>query len=954
MECNARRIKRAREGGMLKAYYEQNGCVGVLPPRAYYIPFDGSETQHTRREDSARFLSLNGVWKITPYACVADAENFFEREGDKEINVPFCVQFYGYDYFQYTNVKYPFPFNPPKIPAQNPCYHLSRKFDYKGGGEKAYLVFEGVDSCFYVYLNGKEVGFSQISHRISEFDVTPYIKEGENKLDVLVLKWCKGSYLEDQDKWRFTGIFRDVYLLRRPEGHIVDFKITTDISGEDGIVEFENRSDATASLTLCDKTQTAEGGKRVRFEVKNARLWSAETPYLYDLTIECAHETIYQRVGICTSEVKDGIFLFNHKPVKFYGVNRHDFHPQKGMAVGYEDMLADIKLMKKLSVNAVRTSHYPASPLFLELCSEYGLYVMSESDVECHGCVLKNGDYDTKNFSVLAEDEDFKEAFLLRQIVNVETNKNMPCVVMWSIGNESGWGKNLIAAAEEVKRRDDRPVHYEGIFYCDRKKYDYYNAPLDVVSRMYPTWQWMKDGYLSDKKEKRPLVLCEYAHAMGNGPGSLEEYWRVMESSPRFMGGFIWEWKDHGILTEQGYRYGGDFGEKQHDGNFCIDGIVAPDLKLKAGTLMMKKAYQPLAFEKRGGELVVFNKNYFAAECGTLCLERAGSMEKHAVLIGPRESVCIPAEGDFNVRYFREGAEDECAREQFYTAPEKQIPFTASQFSVSEEEGLLRVTAGETKYALDLKTGEIESVTKGNERYGRIALNLWRAPLDNDMFIRKKWEESGLMDARPRVKKYRVTQEGITFRIEAASVGRSPVLKAELCYSFAEEGVRIDVVYKVLQARKLVFLPRIGFALKLPAAYHKLRYLAYGERETYCDCRSFAFKGEYEGEVASQYHRYVKPQESGSHCGAEWAEVTDGTNLIRAEGMKSFSALPYSAEELTKAKHDDELPISDATYFSADLWMSGLGTNACGPLPDEEYRVPNQGAGSVCFFFKTK
>ena len=662
---------------MLKKYYEADRSVGTEPLRAYYVPFGKGAEPSYNREESERFLSLNGTWKIRAYESVSDADGFWNGAGDEEIPVPSCVQYYGYDFFQYTNVRYPFPFDPPHVPAKNPAYHYSRTFTGRGKGEKTYLVFEGVDSCFYLYVNGAFAGYSQISHRISEFDITRLVTEGENKIDVLVLKWNFGSYLEDQDKWRFTGIFRDVYLLFRPSKHLTDYKIETFVRGADGVVAFENRSKLSAKLTFNGESKEVGAGGSVSFLVKDARLWSAETPYLYPLSVECGEEVVFERVGIRTSEVKDGVYLLNGKPVKFYGVNRHDFHPEKGAAVSLEDMRGDILLMKKLNVNAVRTSHYPSSPLFYELCDEYGIYVMSESDLESHGSVMCDDTSYCTGFALVPQNPVFADNSLQRQRCNVEQNKNRPSVVIWSIGNEAGWGRNMIESAKEIRRLDSRPVHYEGVWNRDPEEFgkeDYYGAPLDLVSRMYPDISWMKNEYLTDERETRPLVLCEYAHAMGNGPGSLKDYWELMESSERFTGGFVWEWADHGVkYGGDGFRYGGDFGEYEHDSNFCIDGIVSPDRKIKAGTLSMKHAYQPLRFTRKGNELVVFNKNFFAAEVGELCLKQSGE-KRERVCIPPRGSISVAVEeGNLNAEYFR--GDERVAHAQFLATKEELPAF---------------------------------------------------------------------------------------------------------------------------------------------------------------------------------------------------------------------------------------------------------------------------------------
>lgn len=942
---------------MLKPYYKNTRSVGTSPARSYYVPFGVDDKMSYDREDSSRYTSLDGVWNIEAYDSVLDADKFWERTGRAEIPVPSCVQYYGYDHFRYANDRYPFPYDPPHVPNKNPAYHYSRYFDFYASackGEKTYIVFEGVDSCFYVYVNGKEVGYSQISHRISEFDITEFVENGKNKLDVLVLKWNKGSYLEDQDKWRFTGIFRDVYLLRRPSSHITDYKIDTAIDGDNGIVTFANNSDIAATVTLGSETKQARAREKVVFTVVDAKLWSAETPYLYDMRIEANGEAIYARVGIRTTAIENGIYLFNGKPVKFYGVNRHDFHPEKGYAVSREDMLNDVKLMKALNVNAVRTSHYPSSPLFYELCDEYGLYVMSESDLENHGYTRSDGGYDwaIKSFP---DDKSFEQSIVERSVCNVEEHKNFACVVMWSLGNESGWGNNEKQALKAVTALDGRPVHYEGIYPYVAGDEEYYNGSgLKLVSRMYSSPEWMVKDFLGDKKETRPFVLCEYAHAMGNGPGGLKEYWELMESSDRFMGGFIWEWADHGVKygKEKGFKYGGDFGENLSDGNFCVDGIVSPDRKIKAGTKQMKYYYQPLAFERDGGKLVVKSKNFFGALTGELVITQNGKAQSHAVCIPPRESISVDtADGDLTARFFVDG--EERAHAQF-VGQKPSAEFAPVNIAAELDGHALVVTAGKNVYRLDIQSGEIEGVKADGAEYGRIAFNLLRAPVDNDMYIKQKWDARYLKFAKPYTREYRVEKNRVVFDIVVAADSILPVLGATLTYSFCENGVRIAADYKVNDGTKFEFLPRIGFALKLDGAFDKLKYCAYGDDETYCDMYEYAIKGEYESAVKDQYKHYIKPQESGSHYLPDYAELSDGKRVVRVNGMTSFSALPYSVQQLESVAHDYELPPSDGTYLSVDYFMSGLGTNACGHLPFEGYVTPNVGNGAIEFYFYEK
>ena len=940
---------------MLEKYYEYCNSINTLPARAYFVPFSKGQVRD-EREKSTRFQSLNGIWKITPYNSVLGADGFWEKDGEKDIPVPSCVQYFGYDYFQYTNINYPFPFDPPHIPKMNPSYHYSKRFCVDKLDECTYLLFEGVDSAFYVYLNGKFVGYSCISHRISEFDVANFVQLGENKIDVLVLKWNAGSYLEDQDNWRFTGIFRDVYLLHRPKEHITDYFIDTKIDGTNGVVIFENRSQVEIFVQLQGQEKQVNAGEKVEFIIENAKLWSAEEANLYDITLLCNGEVIFERVGIRTSEVKDGIYLFNGKPIKLYGINRHDFHPDKGASVSYEDMKKDVLLMKQYNVNAVRTSHYPSSPLFYELCDEYGLYVMSESDVESHGGAnigafgLSYGE----RIAFLEKSQCFTNEFAERQIHNIEVYKNKTCVMMWSIGNESGWGDGCKKAIAEIKKRDARPIQYEGVweFYANQDTWgDYYESGLDIASRMYPTPQWIQEEFLNDEKETRPLVLCEYAHAMGNGPGGLDEYWEVMESNPRFMGGFIWEWADHGIrYNGKDFRYGGDFGEKMHDGNFCIDGIVSQDRNEKSGTLQMKKCYQPLKFVKCGNHVRIESKNYFAPLKGEL--EIIGEkITRQSVEILPLGSIELEIEKGSVILNFYVN-KNKVAFAQFLEETEKKTEFIPTKkLKIAENDLYILVETQKILYKVNKITGEITEIYANGVKYNGLNLNLYRAPTDNDRYVRWQWDSHHLRYVRPDVRKIWIESNKLFVNIIVGYAQYKPLLNATMSYSFSENGVEIGVDYECGEKEYFPYLPRIGFLMELPKTYRNLKYLGYGPQETYWDMHTFAQFGEYESRVEKEYYPHIRPQESGSHFGVEWAEITDGNNMIRIEGMQSFSAIPYSQEVLADTLHHDELPESDSVYLSADIFMSGLGTNSCGPLPDEEYRTPRKGCGKVRFLF---
>lgn len=596
-------------------YIEQLNRIGTQPHRSYYVPFKETDKVKYRfgiydRNSSSAFISLDGEWLIKEHIGL-DGIDVKEELCDK-ITVPSCVQMNGYDQIQYLNFRYPFPYDPPYVPKENPCWHYRRNFSIeKASNERYYMIFEGVDSAFYLYVNGELKGYSQISHSVSEFDVTDMLIDGENTVDVIVLKWCASSYLECQDKFRFSGIFRNVYLLKRPEKHIVDYKITSGLDGEQGYIDFENRSPVDILVEGMGKSAFVSSGKRVRISVGKVKIWSCDNPNLYGLTLSANGEKIIENIGFRTVEITDGIFKINGVPEKLKGVNRHDFNPKTGATVSLADMEKDLRLMKCLNVNAVRTSHYPSCPEFYLLCDKIGLYVMDEADLESHGAGAYTGSFvcpETEDGSFafskqtlsswkkFADDMFWSDGILDRHTALVERDKNRSCVVMWSLGNESCFGKSFYAGADYIKKNDYRPIQYEGISRSGKKAY--YSKRLDVLSVMYYSPEWIKNVYLKDEKETRPLIFCEYSHAMGNSNGDLADYWRVIYQEPRVIGAFVWEWADHSVIKNGKHYYGGDFGEKDHDGNFCVDGLITSDRKIKPGALEMKAVYGGKIYHK--------------------------------------------------------------------------------------------------------------------------------------------------------------------------------------------------------------------------------------------------------------------------------------------------------------------------------------------------------------------
>ena len=939
----------------MEKYYLKDEFIGVESPRAYYIPFGDKTAVFKDREESDRFLSLDGTWNIEEYSSVLLVPDDFYLSAPKDtIDVPSCVQTKGYDKNQYTNVRYPFPFDPPFVPNENPAYHYKRTFDLKKReGEKYYLNFEGVDSCFYLFVNGKFVGFSQISHRISEFDITEFTVNGKNVLDVLVLKWCLGSYFEDQDKLRFTGIFRDVYLLTRPENHVTDYKIET---FKDGTVTFSLLSGEKATVTFNGKEREVKCGETAVFFVPSPKLWSAETPYLYDLVICSNGEYIGEKVGIREVWTENGVFYFNGEPIKLCGVNRHDFNPINGATVSKENIIKDLTVMKELNVNAIRTSHYPSCPELYKLCDEYGFYVMSESDLECHGVSTHddNREY-MEQFDDFAKDEKYQKIFLDRQEVNVKVNKNRPCVFSWSLGNESGYGINFIKCYDFVKDLDKtRPVHYEHAHYIDfgkkRKSKAYYNSKVDMQSFMYLGYAEFI-ALILDRKEKRPFLLCEYCHAMGNSPGDLKFYWDRIRKSDRYMGGFVWEFKDHGLKIDGKERYGGDYGETLHDGNFCIDGITNSDCEITPKSLEMKKVYEPIEFLYSGGSLTIKSRLFFKTLDFTLSVTKKNGREiveekTYDVALPPKEekiinigdagsvivSATLKEDDGLNKKGF-EFAREGFVREDNFT-PEKAVPVIPK---VTESAEYFTVSGGDTEIIISKLTGEICGAKKNGKDYllTPMKFNIYRAPTDNDRIIRAKWERLNYQFAKSETRSIEKKEHGFIIKGVVGADSLLPVLNYTLEYVFIRGGVSVNVAYSLTD--KDARIPAIGFYFAADKAFKDVEYYGYGPNESYVDKRLSAIKDYYKTTVDKMETGYLKPQENGSRYGTNLFTIKDGDRALKFTGEFSFSALPHSVEEYIKTPHAWELPESKATYIRIDGAMAGVGSNSCGPEMMKEF-----------------
>ena len=619
-------------------YYEDLSVLhdNTMPARAYYMPASKRmDDLVEHRELSDRMQLLNGTWKFQYFDSIYDMKDAFYEdgysvEGFDEIKVPSVWQMAGYDTHQYTNIRYPFPFDPPYVPQDIPCGAYVHTFDYAkdAAAPKAYLNFEGVDSCFYVWLNGTYVGYSQVSHMTSEFDVTDVLREGENRISVLVMKWCDGSYLEDQDKFRMSGIFRDVYLLKRPEKGIRDYRITTQLDSDiarinltaafyeptEVRVKLEDKNGAVVSEGVI-----SESGEST-FEIVDYTFWNTENPYLYTIILETEQEVIVDHIALRKIEIKNQVIYLNGQKIKFRGVNRHDSDPVTGFTISMEQIKTDLTLMKQHNFNAIRSSHYPNAPFFYEMCDRYGFMVIDEADIEAHGpfMLYRKEDTDYNRFKrwneKIADDPVWEAAIVDRVKLMVERDKNRFCIVMWSMGNESAYGCNFEKALAWTKGFDpERITQYESARYRNYDvTYDYGN--LDLYSRMYPALTEIEE-YL-EKDGSKPFLLVEYCHSMGNGPGDFEDYFQMIQAEDKMCGGFVWEWCDHAIahgVAENGktiYAYGGDHGEVIHDSNFCMDGLVYPDRRIHTGLLEYKNVYRParvVSYDAASGELVLHN-----------------------------------------------------------------------------------------------------------------------------------------------------------------------------------------------------------------------------------------------------------------------------------------------------------------------------------------------------------
>ncbi|RHA70240.1 DUF4981 domain-containing protein [Roseburia intestinalis] len=989
-------------------YYENLSVLheNTMPARAYYIPASRRmDNLVEHREESDRMQLLNGTWKFQYFNSIYDIQDsFFEKNYDTEnfdeIQVPSVWQMAGYDTHQYTNIRYPFPFDPPYVPQDIPCGVYVHTFEYSRDEKapKSFLNFEGVDSCFYVWINGSYIGYSQVSHMTSEFDVTDVLQDGTNTVAVLVMKWCDGSYLEDQDKFRMSGIFRDVYILKRPKQAISDYHIKTRIEDMLAKVEIEMKfySPLNVKISIEDRNgavvalgSIAEEGKAV-LEIASPELWNTENPYLYKLILETENEVIVDHIALRKIEIKDQVIYLNGQKIKFRGVNRHDSDPVTGFTINTEQITTDLTLMKQHNFNAIRSSHYPNAPFFYEMCDKYGFMVIDEADIEAHGpfMIYRREDTDYNRFKrwneKIADDPVWEEAIVDRVKLMVERDKNRFCIVMWSMGNESAYGCNFEKALEWTKNFDpDRITQYESARYRNYDEtYDYSN--LDMYSRMYPALSEIQE-YL-DKDGSKPFLLVEYCHSMGNGPGDFEDYFQMIQDNDKMCGGFVWEWCDHAIAhgtAENGktiYAYGGDHGEEIHDGNFCMDGLVYPDRTVHTGLLEYKNVYRParvISYNKESGELVLHNymdfddlKDYVKISYE---LTQDGLMISKGIL--PEFSVAPHGEGKTNLK-INVPENGKCYLKLIYhlkkelplldedhilgfdeievskedtkcKLAEKWIPKTVvdSELQVNENDTQIHIKGREFAYTIDKRTALFTEMKFAGREYLNhpMELNIWRAPTDNDMYIKSEWKKAHYDKAYTRAYTTEVVQGkyGVKITSHASVVAETvqKILDVTITWKIEAAG-KIDADIAVTKDDEFPDLPRFGVRMFLDKKLSAVRYFGMGPQESYCDKHQAASHGLYRADVGDLHEDYIRPQENGSHYDCEYVELNNSRYGIVASAEKAFSfnASYYTQEELEKKTHNYELIESDSVVFCVDYALNGIGSNSCGPVVLDQYR----------------
>lgn len=944
-------------------------------------------------KDSQKKISLNGEWAFKYVDAPELSPEGFEQsgacEGWDKIDVPSVWQLRGYDKMHYTDVLYPFPVNPPHVPDENPTgiYKKTVVLDEQWMEKDTVLKFHGVDSAFDVWVNGNHVGFGKVSRLPSEFDITGFVKTGENDITVRVYKWSDGTYLEDQDMWWLSGIYRDVELINEEKNAVLDLRVngTLDDSYKNGFFTAGitmKQAGTNLGWKLSYKGKTVLEGELVsegkdiciEAEIPEVHTWTAETPELYEFTVMTENQEVTVRCGFRKIEIKDKNFRVNNQVILLNGVNHHDYNPREGRRVTREQMESDIRLMKQYNINAVRCSHYPANEYFYDLCDEYGLYVIDEADLECHGFEW------VENYTWITDDETWKDAYVDRSVRMVKRDRNHPSIIMWSMGNESAFGCNFRSAAEAIRELDDtRLVHYEGDFEAE---------VTDVYSTMYTRLKGLKEIAEYQIKGDKPHVMCEYGHAMGNGPGGLKAYQDMYRKYKRLQGGFLWEWYDHGIYTEEKdkkyYKYGGNYGDFPTNGNFCIDGILMPDRTPSPGMEEYKQIIAPVEITAVEGSMNKLQiRNYYDfLNLDTTTLYWEVKAEDQMIQDGTVEGLSVaPHEGKIitlpitafelqeNTDYYLNLTV--CQKEERNYAPagyeikKVQIPMqirkdgfsvreTADKLQVTEGQGVLTVENSRVTAKFSTVFGKLISFGKDGKEYLTEGprMNVYRATIDNDMYKKEDWmnkyfiqkpvEETEYVSCLKEDDKV-IVQIGTFFSCYNQSWG----FECDYTYTVYSCGqMKVEIQGKAVQRGKLepAFLPRIGVIMKGNKNFQKAMWYGMGPGESYVDSKAASIMGIYENTVDGMMTDYVFPQENGHHEQVKWFRIGDGKDglLCKMEEKLGLNLANYTDESLEKAQHPFEIEKADDVIIHLDYRQSGLGSNSCGEEQLEENKVKLQ------------
>ncbi len=975
----------------------------VMTPRSYFIPFSSLDELdkvdiRNERYNSDLVECLSGEWEFKYYSNCLDVPESFDTDSIEfdTVTVPSTWQHTGYERPYYVNTRYQFKPNPPQIPEDCPCGIYRKIINIEDSAQNFYLCFLGVAGALDLFVNGRHVGYSEGSHNTAQFELNEYVSQGENEIIVVNHKWCNGTYLECQDMFRCNGIFRDVLLYKSGNNSVYDFEIRTEFKKKG-----EYSLEVIPSLKIKDECQLTaflyDGGEMIgshsvnvspsepdtlNFGALEVCEWNAECPYLYDIVLVLSQgediiEVIKRSFGFKHIELQGNRFLFNGKPIKLLGVNHHDTNPKTGYVLTAEEMERDVRTVREYNGNCIRTSHYPPDPIFLDLCDEYGIYVVDEADIETHGCQVE-----LKKPGACSHNPAWKEHYWDRVYRMYARDKNHPSITMWSLGNESHGYSNQDYCYEQLKTLTSVPVHYEAV--CRTRRWAY-----DVISQMYTFPQICekiaKGSGLPKKYYAKPFYLCEYAHAMGVGAGELERYVKCFYSSENMLGGCIWEFADHAIYHEDGayeYTYGGDHGEFKHDGNFCVDGLFYPDRTPHSGAYQMKACYRPVRASRiNNNTYKFFNHRYF--ENAVMTVKYAVLEDGNAISSGSFDIDIAPqSEQQFELDTFNMNSRKntviqfEYVQDDFVIAKE-EIELAHGSLSFSNEglkapmvrisEKKLFVDFDNGSMIYDKKSGSVESyIINGKELVNQvpdsdfkgIGMQFFRAPLDNDMYINLAWSKYRLDNASSFVSSCNHTLEEnaliITQKIKVKTPIKFKIATVDMMYHIYSDGT-IKTDCSVLSGGGVKLIPRFGIQLEMPRQFKNVRYYGLGPNVNLPDFKEHCVMGIYENDTDNMHEDYIKPQESATRCNTRYAQITDddgiGLSFEAVDRPFVFSANSFTPNQCAKAKHREDL-THNTTCINIDGEIMGAGSNSCGPPPSAKYRLGKMAGKKLSFVIK--